>query len=62
MSEKDEYNELLKRARQIAKKKKVTLSKALLLIIAHESICVHFHIDSGFVLGAIKHVDSERKQ
>ena len=62
MGEKDEYDELLKRAREIARQKKITLSEALLLIIAHESLCIHFHVDSGFVLGAIKHVDEKRKE
>ena len=62
MSEKEEYNEILARARQMAKGKNISLSEALLLIVAHELICLHSHVDSGFILGAIKHVDSERKQ
>ena len=62
MSEKEEYNEILARARQMAKGKNISLGEALLLIAAHELICVHFHVDSGFVLGAIKHVDEKRKE
>lgn len=60
MSSEDEYNKVLERARQLAKAKKISVSEALLLIVAHELICIHFHVDSGFVLGAIKHVDDKR--
>jgi len=60
MSEKAELEEILVKARQIARDLKITLSEALVLITAHQIVCIHFHIDSGFAIGAIRRVEGER--
>jgi len=62
MSEKEEYAEILQRARKLSKDQKISLSEALLLIAAHELLCIHFHVDSGFILGAIKRAEGSRKE
>jgi len=62
MSEKEECDQLLKRARDMAKERKISLSEALLLMAVHELLCIHFHVDQGFILGAIKRVEPAGKE
>jgi len=62
VSEETEYIDLLAKARKISADLKITLAEALLLICAHEVVCTHFHIDQGFILGAITRVEGQRKE
>ena len=54
-----ELDQILAQAQAIAEKYKISRAEALLLMAVHEAMCLHFHVDSGFVLGAIRHVDDK---
>jgi len=41
----NEIERMLKEAKKVSKNLKITTQEALLLIIAHETHCVHDHVD-----------------
>jgi len=45
----DELEKVLAQADAVAKKLKVSRRDALLIMIAHEVLCIHFHLDQILV-------------
>jgi len=43
--EASELEKILTQAHALAKKHKITLEEALLLMAVHEVVCIHFHVD-----------------
>jgi hypothetical protein len=43
--EADELKKILGQAESLMKKHKLSRAEALLLVVAHEVTCIHFHVD-----------------